>query len=59
MAKVQEVDTILQKWVMQQPYPAFVTDSNVGCKVLIINKNWRFECPIRRIIPLISFVLFR
>ena len=59
LAKVHEVNTILQKTAMQQPYPAFVADSNVGCKILIINKNWRFECPTGRIIPLISFVLFR
>ena len=44
---------------MQQPYPTFVADSNVGCKILIINKNWRFECPTGCIIPLIIFVLFR
>ena len=39
LAKVHEVDTILQDSAMQQPYPAFVADSNVGCKILIINKN--------------------
>ena len=59
MAKVHEVNTILQKTVMQQPYPAFVADSNVGCKILIHNKNSFFESPAGYIIPLISFVLFR
>ena len=58
MAKVHEVNTILQRSAMQQPYPAFVADSNVGCKILILNKNWCFESPSGCIIPLRS-ALFR
>ena len=59
LAKAHEVDTIFQESAMQQPYPTFVADSNVGFKILIINKNWRFEYPTGCIIPLIIFVLFR
>ena len=62
MAKVHEVDTILQKTAMQQPRQAFVADTNVGCKIPLLTKTGTLDAYQQStgyIVPLIDYVLFR